>query len=110
MDVQNSTDKKEFYAVCENGEKATLKYNKWNDTNTLELVATFVPPSQRGKNIGELLLKEALRYADQYRLKIEPTCPYVKSWFAKHPGESKRLAQERPAPTTPDRQQSEKLP
>lgn len=89
MDVKNN-QRNEFYIDLGSGEKARLEYKR--STGVLDLISTQAPESARGKNIGEHLLKEAFKFADQNNLKIVATCPYVKHWFGKHPEEQKRLS------------------
>jgi uncharacterized protein len=40
---------------------------------------TEVDESLRGKKIGEKLVKEAVKFAEENNLLIKPTCPFVKT-------------------------------
>ena len=51
----------------------------------LELLHTGVPESLRGHGVGEALVAAAVEYARRNGNKIIPTCPFVRSWLARHP-------------------------
>jgi uncharacterized protein len=46
---------------------------------------TFVPPPLRGRGIAEKLVRAALEYARDERLKVVPACSYVDEFIKRHP-------------------------
>ena len=63
---------------------AVLDYRE-HDSHTLECYHTFVPPAMRGRGIASRLVAQALRYAQERRLNVIPTCPFVAAFIRKHP-------------------------
>jgi len=51
----------------------------------IELMHTEVPMSQRGKGIGEKIVKFALEYARQNQLEVIPSCKFVQAYLKRHP-------------------------
>jgi hypothetical protein len=51
----------------------------------IELMHTEVPMSQRGKGIGERIVKFALDYARQNQLEVIPSCKFVQAYLKRHP-------------------------
>jgi Predicted acetyltransferase len=90
MEIQHDSENHKFYANVEGGEAHLLYRHGENDA--LDLYATEVPAQARGKNIADSLVREAIKQAKEDDVQIVDTCPYVKSWFAKHPEESAILA------------------
>lgn len=90
LEIRNDTQKKKFIADVDGGQ-ATLTYRKGNN-NVYELVATEVPVASRGQNVGDALVKEALKTARSEMAQVIATCPFVKRWFVKHPDEQSILA------------------
>jgi predicted GNAT family acetyltransferase len=50
----------------------------------MELIETYVPPNLRGRGLAEKLMNEAIRYAEENNLKIEPICSYAIYYFIKN--------------------------
>ncbi len=73
---------KQFY-IQVNGKRARLKY-QMKDENTIEYVSTFVPEEYRGKSLASELVSYGLNYARENKLKVIPTCPYVKEYLDKN--------------------------
>jgi uncharacterized protein len=46
---------------------------------------TYVPPSLRGQGIAEKLVRAALEYARDERLRVVPACSYVDAYIRRHP-------------------------
>jgi uncharacterized protein len=46
---------------------------------------TEVPISQRGKGVGEQIVKFALEYARQNQLRVIPSCKFVQAYLKRHP-------------------------
>ena len=72
------------FELAINGEVAYLSYQRRGDA--LTLVHTEVPPSLRGRHLGEVLVKEGLESARAQGLRVVPLCPFVKDYLRKHPG------------------------
>ncbi|WP_250162907.1 GNAT family N-acetyltransferase [Psychrobacter sp. WY6] len=50
----------------------------------IEYKHTFVPESLSGRGIAGYLVKVILDCAAVRKLRVKPTCPYVKSYIDKH--------------------------
>ena len=56
------------------------------DGKIMDLYHTFTPEELRGKGLAERLTKAAFEFAEKSKLKIRPSCSYVKDVFLKkHP-------------------------
>jgi len=53
--------------------------------HTIIMAHTEVPPAFEGKGIAGKLAKFALDWAKTEGYKVNPLCPYVKGYVAKHP-------------------------
>uniref|UniRef100_A0A7J3ZL60 N-acetyltransferase n=1 Tax=Fervidicoccus fontis TaxID=683846 RepID=A0A7J3ZL60_9CREN len=67
------------------GEKPYLRYQVDRKAQVMRLLETYVPPELRGRGIARLLVEEAIRYAREQGLKIEPVCSYTVYYFVKNP-------------------------
>jgi predicted GNAT family acetyltransferase len=63
---------------------AVLDYRE-HDARTLEYYHTFVPPAMRGRGVASRLVARALRYAEEQRLAVIPTCRFVAAFLRRHP-------------------------
>jgi uncharacterized protein len=45
---------------------------------------TYVPPELRGRGIAEKLVRAALEYARDERLRVTPECSYVETFIQRH--------------------------
>lgn len=52
---------------------------------------TEVPRELEGKGLGSLLAKNALNYAEENSLKLNPLCPFMAAYVRKHYDEYKHL-------------------
>lgn len=75
-------EKNEFYVLTNNG-KAYIRFKVFN--GKIDLYETFVPEKERGKGIAKTLTLEALKFAKENKLKVIPSCPYVKDFIEKNP-------------------------
>ena len=66
--------------------QAQLIYGEFAE-DVLDLEHTEIPPSGRGKGLGDALVRAALRYARERGARVMATCPYVRAWLLKHPDE-----------------------
>lgn len=83
-DVQHSR-----FVIPLNSGDAQLVYAMTGD-GAMDLQHTEVPPPDRNKGIADMMVRAALTYAREQKLRVIPTCPYVRAWFRRHPEE--RLA------------------
>ena len=66
------------------GCEAYLAYSQVGD-GTLDLQHTVVPESERGRGVGESLVRAAVDHARSEGVQIVPTCPFVQAWLDDHP-------------------------
>ncbi len=83
INVYHDNQAKQF-SVSIRGESATLRYLLSTDGKVLDYYSTFVPPTLRGKGVGQALVRFALEYAKKNQLKVKPTCPFVKTYVDAH--------------------------
>ncbi len=79
MKIQRSEDGNQGNFYIEENEKqlALLTYKKSGD-GVITIDHTEVDSNFRGKNIGEDLVAEAVKFARENNLKIVPTCQFAK--------------------------------
>lgn len=79
MDVLHEGSR--FYMATPGGE-AELLYK----TNgfVMSIYHTFVPESERGKGIAELLAFAAFDFAKKNKMKVKPDCPYIAKFLERH--------------------------
>ena len=65
------------------GGLAVLAYSRAGDR--IDLLHTMVPEQDEGSGHGSALVKAAFDYARGAKLKVVPTCPFVKAYLEKHP-------------------------
>jgi len=85
VDVEHRESGRRFVARTPSG-LAFVSYVRPDD-GTIELQHTVVPRADRGRGIGSALVRTAVSYARDQGLRVVPTCPFVKAWFEKNPGE-----------------------
>ena len=54
------------------------------DGNILTLIHTEVPTDLEGQGLGGKIVKAALNYAVDQRLKVVPQCPFARSYIERH--------------------------
>lgn len=91
MEIHNDKGRR-FFTTVEGGDAHILYRRSTN--NSYDLFATYVPTQSRGQNIADKMVREAIRTARDENVKIIDTCPYVKSWFRKHPEERNILSED----------------
>lgn len=79
--VTNDPSAGRFEAHTEHG-IAHLRYVTRG--NVLDLVHTEVPEAAEGKGVGAALAKAALDYARSEEMKVIPSCPFVRTYIARH--------------------------
>jgi uncharacterized protein len=72
---------------------AVLDYEREPD-GTLDLQHTRVPEAVRRRGIGGRLVQSAVDHARDAGASVRPTCPFVRAWFERNPGERDVLAGE----------------
>jgi predicted GNAT family acetyltransferase len=65
------------------GETAFVLYSKTQ--NVIKLIHTEVPDALRGKGVGSKLVGGVLRQAEQAKLSVIPSCPFVAQYVKRHP-------------------------
>ena len=81
MEVIHDVEKQKFYVIA-NKLESHLEYVRVG--NVLNLNHTYVPIELRGKGIAAKLVKSALSYVEENKLKIIPTCSYVAVYVQRH--------------------------
>ena len=69
---------------CEvDGLLCRAEYQLSNDV--MHMTHTEVPPALAGRGIAAALVAAALTHARSEKLKVNPTCSYVRSYMQRHP-------------------------
>lgn len=55
------------------------------DKETIDLCSTYTPPKLRGQGLAEKVVLAAFEYAREKKLKVIPSCWYVRVFIDKHP-------------------------
>ena len=80
--VEHDTKNQKFYAVID-GKEAYLQYIVIN-TNTINMIKTYVPIELRGQGIAGKIVEEGLKYAKLNFYNVIPSCSYVDAYIMKH--------------------------
>jgi predicted GNAT family acetyltransferase len=70
------------FELTENGETAFLEYERTSDR--LTLLHTEVPPSMRGRHIGDRLVEAGIAAARSNGLKLVVVCPFARAYMRRH--------------------------
>jgi predicted GNAT family acetyltransferase len=81
-DVINDIQGSRFVLEVE-GEEVYLLYAE--DKETIDLYSTYTPNNLRGQGLAAKVVKVALEYAKNNKLKVIPGCWYVRKFLGKHP-------------------------
>jgi hypothetical protein len=65
------------------GDEVYLLYDEKEDL--LDLYSTYTPPNLRGKGLAAKVVKAALEYAKEKKLKVIPSCWYVRKFIEENP-------------------------
>lgn len=76
--VEHQPDQQRFI-IEQDGNTCVLDYVRRGDT--VNFTHTYVPFRLRGKGLAELLVEEALRWADGESLRKEASCWYVAKYL-----------------------------
>ena len=72
------------FCVRLEGQEAWLEYRR--EGPMIDLYHIYVPEAFRGRGIAERLCQAAFEYAQQERLTVIPSCPYISGTFLRrHP-------------------------
>jgi len=71
------------FEIEQDGEFAYLEYALAG--NVLELIHTEVPRKMQGAGAGSALIKSALEWAGEHRVKVDVICPSVTDYIRRHP-------------------------
>ena len=85
MTVEHDAANSRFVVRLPDGE-AELLYAPFGD-DVLDLQHTEVPASGHGKGVADALIRAALAYARERKMRVMATCPYVQAWLRRHPSE-----------------------
>jgi len=86
MALQHDPQRHRFFVDVPGG-TAELTYRR-PDPKTVELLHTEVPEAAAGQGLGGKLAESAFVWARGEGLRVIPTCPFVRKWLERHPGES----------------------
>lgn len=85
MAVEHDEAQRRFVIHLPGGD-ARLDYER-PDASTINLRHTEVPETERGHGAAAELAQAAVAYARAQKLRVIPTCRFVKAWFERHPAE-----------------------
>ena len=85
MAVEHDEAKRRFVLHLPAGD-AELDYER-PDPGTINLRHTEVPKEERGHGAAAELAKAAFEYARAQKLRVIPTCRFVRAWLDRHPAE-----------------------
>ncbi len=82
LEVVNNTEANRFEIQLDGGDIALIQY-MINGPNII-MHHTEVPPAYEGQGIAGKLAKYALDWAKNEGYKVNPLCPYIKSYIKRH--------------------------
>ena len=83
MEIQHVENHGRFQVEVD-GHKAYLYY-QLPQVDVMDIQSVFVPRVMRGRSIGKALAEHAIDYARTHKMRIQPTCPYVR-WLMENSG------------------------
>ena len=83
MNVEHDENGARFFVRI--GEDDAELFYTLVDPKLIDLQHTFVPKSARGHGVAEALATAAFDYARDHRLRVVPSCPFVRKWLRGHP-------------------------
>jgi predicted GNAT family acetyltransferase len=81
LEIENNRTRNRFEAEVA-GSVAFVEYAL--EDNILTLIHTEVPADLEGQGLGGKIVKAALNFAIDQRLKVVPQCPFAKSYIERH--------------------------
>lgn len=82
IEIEHLPQRGRFQARIE-GQLSVADYRL--DGERMEMFHTEVPPALGGRGIAARLVKAALAHARERRLKVVPSCSYVRAYMRRHP-------------------------
>ncbi len=82
LDIRRDDTDSRFEVVLD-GQRAELSFTRLGDHITFH--HTRVPKALEGQGIAGRMAHDALEYARAEGLRVEPQCPYVRSYIERHP-------------------------
>ncbi len=79
------------FSTINEGKESVLEYIMVSST-TMNMIHTYVPTEQRGRQIAASLVKAGLEYAEENNLKVIPSCSYVRTYINRNDAYKKLLA------------------
>ena len=90
LNVVNNPDKKRFEVEID-GKLALVEYI--HAGTNIVFTHTEVPEEFEGMGVGAKMAKVALSFAQENNLKVQPLCPFIKSYILRHKDEYQDLVQ-----------------
>ena len=81
IEVQHNPAESRFEAVVD-GHLSVAEYQR--QEGTMVFTHTYVPGELRGRGIAEKLVRAALQFARDEKLKVVPACSYVAAFIDRH--------------------------
>jgi uncharacterized protein len=82
-EILHDPDKEKFFTM-EDGKESFLSYKMKDENKTIEYRHTFVPEEQRSEGKADNLAEYGLQFAEQNKLKVIPTCDFMKQYLEKN--------------------------
>ncbi len=79
--VRHEASQNRFVVVID-GAEAVLEYRMTSES--IDFFRTYVPDVLRGKGLAAKLVEAGLHYAKEKKLRVVPTCSYVKKYVETH--------------------------
>lgn len=89
LNIQHDLQRGRFVATVD-GHDCVLEFKLSADR--VAMTAVRVPDAVGGRGIAGQLTRHALDWARSEALKVDPVCPYVKTWIKRHPDYQDLLA------------------
>ncbi|HJS47015.1 MAG TPA: GNAT family N-acetyltransferase [Gemmatimonadales bacterium] len=90
MEITHDAPRHRFTVQLEGG-AGELQYDELAG-GVIDFHHTWVDPAIRKQGTAAELVRAGVAWARSQDRKVEPTCPYVRSWFERHPEERDLLA------------------
>jgi predicted GNAT family acetyltransferase len=74
-----------------------IRYRR--EPGAVALVHTDIAPAYEGQGLGGVLVEGAVHDLRERGLRLNPICPYVRAWLARHPEEADLVTAD---PTIPE--------
>ena len=83
LNIRLNEEAKRFEVKLPDGQFAVIEYMK--SPQRIIYTHTEVPEAYEGMGIASKMARAAMDYAREEGLKVQPLCPYVRSWVNRHP-------------------------